>query len=96
MNYKVGDTVPVTVELLDGRKRLLVARSPSKNSQLSVQQFQIVSIDTVMETYKIILDDDIVGWTITEFHIEYQKVPKVFKGKKFYDISEIHILPQKK
>lgn len=97
MKYKIGDMIVCNTEKPpEGMKRLLLNREPSSDSVLGSGSFQIVAKDEFMETYKIIIDDDMVGWQIGEFHIEHEKVPAAFKGKKFYDIHESFVLRKDK
>lgn len=91
LKYKVGDIVSLSVEIFDGRKRLLGSRVAKEGAIVEEKLFPIVAIDETQKTYKIIIDDDMLGWVISGFHINYQDVPKVFLGKRFYDIVESYI-----
>jgi hypothetical protein len=96
MKYSVGDWVICNVEIFkDGKKKLSIL-APGKDSQIETQFFPIVAIDRNLELYKIIIADELVGWMIGKFHIEYQHVDKKFYGRKFYDIPESLILGKEK
>lgn len=92
MKYKIGDRIIVNTEILpNGQKRILV-REPSHDSILGSGTYQIVAKNESMYTYKIIIDDDMSGWQIGSFHVEHERVPVAFKGKKFYDVHENFVL----
>ncbi len=96
MKYKVGDCVIVNTEKpINGQKRILI-REPSPESILGSGVYQIVAKDDVLDTYKIIIDDDMLGWQISKFHVEHEGVPVAFKGKKFYDVHESFVIGEKK
>ncbi len=98
MQYKVGDWVMCKVEIFaDKKKKLCLFSSPQKDSTIELMSFPIVAIDKNAETYKIVIESDMSGWDISQFHIKCQNVDKKYLGKKFYDISEISVLcPSKK
>lgn len=96
MKYKIGDCIIVNTETPLGRQKRIMIGIPSVDSVLGSGSYQIVAKDELMQTYKIILDDDMLGWQISQFHIEHEKVPVVFRGKKFYDIHENFVLGKDK
>jgi hypothetical protein len=91
MHYKVNDRVICQVEVQkNGTKRILV-RDPLKDSKISRQDFQVVAINALMQTYMIIVDDGMIGWTVSRFHTKHLDVPETLIGKTFYDVSEVSI-----
>ena len=96
MKYKIGDCVIVNTEKpINGQKRILI-REPSPESVLGNGVYQVVAKNEMFATYKIIIDDDMVGWQISSFHIEHEGVPVAFKGRKFYDVHENFVIGEKK
>lgn len=95
MKYRVGDMLVVNTEVRPNGRRYVLVREPTPEAELGHGVFQVVAKDEVMMTYKIILDDDMVGWQISQFHIEHERVPKAFKGKKFWDLHEDFIVSKK-
>ena len=91
MKYKVGDTVSVAIEILDGKKKLLGLRNLAQGSVLEIKDYPIVSINEFQGTYKLIIDDDVQGWIISKFHVQYEHVDNKYLGKKFYDVVELYI-----
>ena len=91
MRYKVGEVVQVAVEILNGSKRLLGLRDPAEGSVLEIRDCPIVAINESQGTYKLILDDDVLGWVISKFHVRYEHVDEKYLGKNFYDVSESYI-----
>jgi hypothetical protein len=91
MRYKVGEVVQVAVEILNGSKRLLGLRDPAEGSTLEIKDYPIVAINESQGTYKLILDDDVLGWVISKFHVRFEHVDEKYLGKNFYDVSESYI-----
>lgn len=92
MKYKVGDKVVVKVEVpKKGWKRILI-KEPRLNSEIISKTFPIATISEYLQTYTIIIDDDMLGWIIDGFHIVHCGVDRKFLGKKFYDIVDDLIL----
>lgn len=88
MKYKIGDLIIVVTETRINGRRYIVTDKPAPKSKLLMGSFQIVAKNEVTQTYKIIIDDDMVGWQISQFHVDYENVAKAFNGKKFYDVVE--------
>lgn len=92
MKYKVKDKISIGVKTDEaGLKRLSV----DKESK-SKQTFLIVSISEVMQTYMIVIDDDMVGWNLSEWHIKNYKLDSALLGKKFYDITDHYVIEKSK
>jgi ribosomal protein S19 len=95
MKYKVGDKVVVKVELQkSGTKRVLI-REPLPDSKIVEKAFPIVMLHQMEQSYTIIIDDDMLGWQISEFHVKHNKVDKSLIGKKFYDVVDDWIVKKK-
>lgn len=92
MKYKIGDMVWVQTEIRKNGKKYVLTRFPEDENKLEKAKFQIIGVDPMMESYRLVIDDEMIGWEISNFHIEYENVPKGFKGKKFWDITESYIL----
>lgn len=92
MKYHVGDLVKVVVETRKNNRRYIVIDMPVSDSKLITAVFQVVAKIELTQSYKIIVDDDITGWTISQFHIDHEGIPKAFNGKRFYDIPESAII----
>jgi hypothetical protein len=86
VKYKIGDRIKVNTEIPPGGQKRILIREPSPDSILGNGSYQVVAKNDIMQTYKIIIDDDMLGWYISAFHVEHEKVPVAFKGRKFYDI----------
>jgi hypothetical protein len=92
MKYKIDDLVSVNVETDKNKKKRLSIREPQPDSKIEVMNFPIVAIDSFMQTYKIIIEQDMSGWNISRFHVKYQGIDDKFLGKRFYDIPETLVL----
>lgn len=92
MKYKVGDIVSCQVETRKSGTKAVVARHLEEPlPKLETKLFEIITINIVAEdlySYVILIADDMLGWTISEWHILHQKVDPKFKGKKFYELTE--------
>jgi hypothetical protein len=97
MKYKIGDRAICKFELrADGTKRIL-SREPDKTSKIGQDNYLIAAINN--DYYTIIIDDNMIGWNISKFHIKYQNIDDKLLNKKFYDVTEEMILglaPKKK
>lgn len=94
MKYKINDNVLCDVEIRPNGK-YVVNKELLENAQLEEDKprtFKIIAKDKVSELYTILIDDDLVGWYINDFHIKHQEISPKFKGLKFFDIHEYYIL----
>jgi hypothetical protein len=88
MKYKIGDKVSCQTETkANGSKKLLIG-DPSQGSKVGKGTFLIVAKDEAFQTYKIIIDDDMIGWSISSWHISNMRLDNKLLGKKFYDVQE--------
>jgi hypothetical protein len=92
MKYAVNDWVMCKVENFSNKKRKLCLASPKKDSTIEILSFLIVAIDKNMETYKLIIDHDMIGWEINQFHIKRQNVDPKHLGKRFYDVIDDFVI----
>lgn len=98
--YKVKDKVVCQVELRSNNIKAIFSRHllPEETPKFENRQFEIISIQQTYpgsehNMYTIAIDDDMIGWEISAFHIEHQKVDPKFKGKKFWDLTEEFLKP---
>jgi hypothetical protein len=98
--YKVKDLVNCQVETrINGTKAIVSKHLPPEElSKLEIKQFEIIAVqniypDSTYHMYTIVIDDDMVGWMISEFHIRHQKVDIKFKNKRFWELTEEFIQP---
>lgn len=96
LKYKIGDCVIVNTETPPNKQKRILTREPTPDTLLGSGSYQVVAKDELMKTYKIILDDDMLGWQISMFHIQHERVPVAFQGKKFYDVQETFVLGKHK
>lgn len=96
MNYSVGDEILCNIEVFHNGDKKISIREPQKNSVIEVMTFPIVSVDETTQTYKVIVPNDVSGWIISKFHIQFQHVSDKFMGKRFYDIAESLVLDKVK
>lgn len=96
MKYKVGDMISCNVEIFKNKKRKISVVEPKKDSEIEVMYFQIISIDEVAQSYKILIEPDMSGWDINKFHVKHQRVDDKLIGSKFYDVAESLIVEEKK
>ncbi len=91
MNYSIGEFIFCNIEILNEGKSK-ISFSPNKDSKIEKAEFLIVGVDEVAQTYKIILEDNMIGWNIGAWHVKHLDIDEKFLGKKFSDISESMIL----
>lgn len=97
MKYKVGDLVQCQVETRPNGRRAILAKETELENPTTKATFQIIGININPPTYSVLIEeDDIIGWTIGEFRILYNDFPVVFRGKKFFDVTDEYILKKVK
>lgn len=93
--YKVGDMILCSVETRKSGKRAIFARELANKEILpkfEEKKFEIVAMEPIYSgssdmMYTIVVDDDMIGWEIGQFHIVYKHIEAKFAGKKFWDIT---------
>lgn len=85
---KKGQSVKIKTAVINKRKKLV----PSDyKGDCEVKNFTVIR--TPLENdpyYMIVVEDDMTGWIVTDFHIIHMEVDKKYRGKKFFDVSEIY------
>lgn len=93
MIRKVSDIVQVKVISYNNKRRLVFADYLEDHQLCS---FEIVAVTKwhvdLPNYYIIVIDDDIIGWTISKYHVEYNEVNQKHIGSKFYEICEEFIV----
>lgn len=92
MKYSVGDVIDCDVEILENGKKKICTPETSDEAKIELMSFEIVYVDEIMKTYKIIIDDNMSGWIIGKFAVKYEEVDEKFLGKKFYDLPESWVI----
>ena len=95
MKYRVGDIVLCEVEVRASGHKYVLTRPPYDEKTVKLKEFQIIRCDPTFNTYTILIDEDIIGWTIGEFHVQHMGIAKAFKNKKFWDVTEDYIVKKK-
>lgn len=101
--YKVKEQVMCRVETRANNTKAIFSRylTADENPKLEDRQFEVIAVKkfcpgSEYHMYTIVIDDDMVGWEIGEFHIQYQKINSKFKGRKFWDLTEEFMKPAPK
>ena len=89
--YKVGQSINCEIEIRKDKSKRF-ALNPLEDSEFITQSFEIIGMNKQFNTYKILIDDDIVGWYLSQWHVKYEDIDEKFVGKKFYDIDENYII----
>ena len=85
---KKGQSVKVKTAVINGRKKVV----PSDyDGEFTIKSFLILRTPKHYDpSYMLLIDDDMVGWNVSDFHIIHMDVDEKYKGKRFYDVSESH------
>lgn len=86
MKYKIGDQVTVQVEVQKSGAKKILTWPAKKDSKIINKSFIIIA--KYDSSYSVAIDDDMLGWTINNFHIDHHKVNKKYLGQKFSDIND--------
>ncbi|HLG27727.1 MAG TPA: hypothetical protein VI423_08075 [Paenisporosarcina sp.] len=95
MKYSIGDIVVCNTETRpNGSKRILICE-PDESWILGSGAFQIAAKHD-SGAYSLIVDEGMIGWFVGEFHVRHQNFSAGFLNKKFYDVTEEHIVKKAK
>lgn len=87
--FKIGSSVNIKVSNTDGRKKVLPKDS---ENFFEIKSFQIIGkyfLHKEMNPYYMVLiEPDMVGWTVSSSHVMYYDIDPKFLGSKFYDVTE--------
>lgn len=92
MKYKVGDFVSLKIEVKNNSKSRILLPTDLVTSEVIEKYFAIISINYIDKYYMLLIDDDMIGWTINDWHIKYNDIDYKFLGKKFYEVNEQMII----
>lgn len=95
MKYKIKTRVVVKVEVPFSGNSKILTKEPAVDSKVIEKEFIIVAVNEQCQLYTIIIDDNMNGWIISQFHIKHCNVNPKYLGKKFYDITEPYVLKAK-
>jgi len=84
MKYKIGDKLKLKIY----KNKIYLKKEKLLKSDYIEDDFLIVAFNSKLQYYTIIIHDNMIGWTINEFHTTYLDIPDKFLGKKFYDVFE--------
>jgi hypothetical protein len=84
--FKVGQTINLPTAFRGKYKR--VHYPESEQDQVEVFKFDIIGKNDSYSEYLILLDPDMLGYSISDFHILHSEVDEKHKGSKFWYVSE--------
>jgi len=87
---KAEQKVKIKSAKIKGREKLV---PKSYEGEHKIKEFLVLSVPNYSNNcYTILIEDNMVGWTIDLTHLEYQGVSKKYLGKKFFDVSEDYFI----
>lgn len=87
---KKGEVTNLKVAIINGDKMLVTADYKEEHE---VRPFTVLRVPQKTNLhYMILVDEDIAGWNISEFHVLYMGVEAKYLNKKFFDIDEDYII----
>jgi ribosomal protein S19 len=84
---KVGDKINCEVVTLPSGARKIVTKPEDREYPITNQKFKILKVDTVNSLYSVAVDDDMIGWSLSEWHQLYWDIGKEYNGKKYFDVG---------
>lgn len=85
-----GQSVKIKTAILNKRKKLVPSNYDGTHE---VKSFIILRMPQEYDPfYMILIEDDMVGWVVTDFHILHMEVDSKYRGKKFFDVNETYFL----
>ena len=76
----------IWVTPIRGKNLFRVNTNGKKKQTSELREVTIININKALDLYMILIDDDVSGWSISEFYIKYLKLPKEYKGKRFHEV----------
>lgn len=57
-----------------------------------LKEFEIIGKNKIgeVEYYIVLVPDNFIGWYVSKFHIEHQKIADKHFGAKFWEVSEFY------
>jgi hypothetical protein len=86
---KIGDKVSIKTALIN--KYLKVVPWDYEGTLDKTLEFEIVGKFDFYQSFLIIVPDNITGWLLNNFHVEFCDVDKAHLGKKFNEINSLFI-----
>jgi hypothetical protein len=90
--YRRGDQVVCEVETRLGDRKYVVIRDYDPPRPTTKQTFTVIHYDETLEEYWILIPEDMVGWTISNWHVMYVGINKAHLNKKYWTVQEQFIL----
>jgi hypothetical protein len=91
--HKIGSSVNIKVSNSNGRRKVLPKESEDSSE---VKSFEIIAKyflhKEMSPYYMVLIDTDMVGWTVSSSHVMYYDIDPKFLGSKFYDVTEEFII----
>lgn len=86
---KKGQLVKIKTAIVDGRKRLV---PKDWEGESNIESFEIICYYNTHKdaplNYMVLVDLDIIGWTINKFYILHYDLDEKYLNCKFYDIND--------
>lgn len=92
MSLKIGDQVFLWVaDTYKGKRLYLDEEKPSV--PITKTAFEVIAINpispgAVENLVMIHIPEELLGWTVSAFHVKYMDVPAKFLNQKYYELGE--------
>ena len=84
--YKANQKVKIKTAVVNGYEKLVPNTFEKSHT---VKEFIILSVPNYANSfYSILVEDQMIGWTVDLSHVTYFDVDKKYLGKKFFDVNE--------
>lgn len=84
--FKIGQKVKLPTKTKDGVTR--VCYSDPTDPQIQMRQFQIIGKNDYYDEFLVKVDPEMIGFLISNFHIEYCDVSKEHLGARFVIVDD--------
>lgn len=83
---KRGQSVKIKTAVINNRKKLV----PSNyDGDYEIKSYIILRKPQPYDPcYMILVDADMIGWTVSNFHVLHMEVDEKYVGNKFFDVNE--------
>ena len=80
--FHIGQNIKLPTSFKGSHKRVYYPEN--EQDQVEMNEFSIIGKNDSYSEYLVLLDSDMLGYTVSNFHILHSEVDSKYKGSKFW------------